>query len=86
MKATTIMNKSFLDESLKTVSEVNNASLSNSISKHKSRSIKSNLKGTNNTKRHSKEQPKRNQPTFNKDNKKLCESCMTMNVLSQYKP
>lgn len=115
MKATTItttmgiINKSFLDESLKTVNEINNSSIintntnTNTTRKHKSRSIKSNnLKGGNNTKNYSKEvfnninnnkqqqqqiQQQRNQHPLNKDNnKKLCESCMTMNILSQYKP
>ena len=104
MKTTTIttamgiMNKSFIDESLKTVSEINNASISNSNTnttrKHKSRSIKSNLKGGNyskevfnNINNNKQQQQQRNQHPLNKDNnKKLCESCMTMNILSQYKP
>ena len=96
MKATTIMNnKSFIDnnDSLNTVNEINNVSLHNTTNKHKSRSIKSNLKGGNNTKRYSKEmfnkqqQQRNTQHTpLNKNNNKLCESCMTMNVISHYKP
>lgn len=90
-----IMNKSFLNESLKNGTEMNDVSFTATTTKgmkHKSRSIKDNLKEENNTKRYSKNVLKvhniksaRNVPSI-KDNKKISESYTTMKTISQYKP